>query len=86
MVIKFPVSQIHSHLFSASKYCYIEIVAGMIVNASSFNILGELNNQPFFCETGNSQKDSFQQCLANLKAKDAMEFAGKYVRFQVVVP
>ena len=56
------------------------------MNGSSFNIMGELNDQPFSSETGNSPNDSFQLCLANPKAKDAMEFAGKYISFQVAVP
>ena len=62
------------------------IVAGTIANSLLFNITIEKSNQPFSCEPGNNQKDSFQQCLTNLKAKDATEFASKYVRFQVTVP
>ena len=62
---------------------YMAIVAGTLASGSSFDMPVELNDQTFSCEIGNSQNGSFQQCPTNLKANDAKEFAGKYVRFRI---
>ena len=67
-------------------YMYTGIVAGTIASNSSFNMPVELIDDPFSCEIGNSQNNSFQQCLTNVKVKDATKFASKYVRFWVESP
>ena len=43
----------------------------------------ELQDQPFVCTIGKSQNGLFQDCPCGITARDAIEFAGKFIRYCV---
>ena len=68
------------------EYIYMGIVAGMIASGSSFLILqSKWMSSHTLVRQETAKKDSFQQCVINLNAKDATKFTSNYVRFQVHV-
>lgn len=46
----------------------------------------ELQDQLFLCSIGKSQDGPFQDCPCSIAARDATEFAGKFVRYRVEPP
>ena len=60
---------------------YIGIVTGMIATGSLFEIPIDLTDQTFSCETRTCKMGLFQQCPISLTVKDALVFAGRYIRF-----
>ena len=62
---------------------YCDIIAGTVESGSSFEVPPELQDQPFVCTLGKSQNGPFQDCPCSITARDAIEFAGKFVRYCV---
>ena len=62
---------------------YCGIVAGTIESGSSLQMPPELEDQPFICSIGQSQNGPFQDCPCSITARDAIEFAEKFVRYRV---
>ena len=59
------------------------IVASTVESGSSFQMPPELQDQPFVCSMGKRQNGPFQDCPCSITARDAIEFAGKFIRYHV---
>ena len=62
---------------------YCGIISGKVESSLSFWIPHELQDQPFVCSIGKSQNGPFHDCPCSIPARNATDFAGKFMQYRV---